>query len=449
MTAFVPSNYVFGTGRIDGRRMVVGGDDFTVRGGAADAAIGNKMAYSERLALGLKLPMIRLVDGTGGGGSVKTLEMSGRTYVPANPGWQAVVDLSGRGAGGGCVSRPGRRTRSRARRHRAFLGDGEGIEPAVRRRAPGGRARRRREGGQGRTRRFAHSCAIERRGGQRSRRASRRPSRISGDSFRTCRRTSTSAAAGATADDLTRREEELLSVIPRERRRSYNIRRAPRTGAGAGSFFESRLITAARWRGAGAARRIGRRHGQRSATGRRRGECRGSRQNDSLHRPLRYLPPAVREFVDQSGLPHRQPGGTGGDGAHRRPRADGGLPGQVPWISILLRRAFGVAGAAHGNAEGLNCATRGPRATGAHCRSRAECRRQIGGRSAASDPTRAAAALKNAWKNIARRCARPKRLGSRRSSTRGTHDRYSAMGRRSAYGLLPAQLGPKRRKMRV
>jgi acetyl-CoA carboxylase carboxyltransferase component len=26
----------------------------------------------------------------------------------------------------------------------------------------------------------------------------------------------------------------------------------------------------------------------------------------------------------------------------------------VPWVSIILRRVFGVAGAAHGNAQGLN-----------------------------------------------------------------------------------------------
>src|SRR5271165_7397001 len=42
---FTPSNFVCGTGRIDGRRVVVGGDDFTVRGGAADGAIGNKMGW--------------------------------------------------------------------------------------------------------------------------------------------------------------------------------------------------------------------------------------------------------------------------------------------------------------------------------------------------------------------------------------------------------------------
>src|SRR5262245_63488766 len=91
MVSCTPSKFVFGRGRSDGRRVVVGGDDFTVRGGAADAAIGHKMSYSERMARELRLPIIRLVDGTGGGGSVKTLEMTGRTYVPANPAWDIIV----------------------------------------------------------------------------------------------------------------------------------------------------------------------------------------------------------------------------------------------------------------------------------------------------------------------------------------------------------------------
>src|SRR5207237_4851297 len=66
-----------------------------VRGGAADAAIYQKQVYAERLANELHLPLIRLVDGTGGGGSVKTYETTGRTYVPANPGWNLVVDNLG------------------------------------------------------------------------------------------------------------------------------------------------------------------------------------------------------------------------------------------------------------------------------------------------------------------------------------------------------------------
>src|SRR5258708_22205700 len=80
-----------GTGRIDGRRVVVGGDDFTVRGGANDASIGGKQGYSEKMARELRLPIVRLVDGTGGGGSVKTYEIAGRTYVPGNPAWDVIA----------------------------------------------------------------------------------------------------------------------------------------------------------------------------------------------------------------------------------------------------------------------------------------------------------------------------------------------------------------------
>jgi len=85
-----PANFVMGTGRIDGRRVVVGGDDFTVRGGANDASIGGKQGYGERMARELRLPIVRLVDGTGGGGSVKTYEITGRTYVPGNPAWDII-----------------------------------------------------------------------------------------------------------------------------------------------------------------------------------------------------------------------------------------------------------------------------------------------------------------------------------------------------------------------
>jgi acetyl-CoA carboxylase carboxyltransferase component len=88
-----PSNFIMGVGRIDNRRVVIGADDFTIRGGAADAAIGRKAPYAERMALELRLPMIRLVDGTGGGGSVKFLEQMDRTYVPANPAMEIMEQL--------------------------------------------------------------------------------------------------------------------------------------------------------------------------------------------------------------------------------------------------------------------------------------------------------------------------------------------------------------------
>ena len=50
--------------------VAVYGDDFTIRGGAADAAIWEKMISAEKLANDYEIPIIRLIEGTGGGGSV-------------------------------------------------------------------------------------------------------------------------------------------------------------------------------------------------------------------------------------------------------------------------------------------------------------------------------------------------------------------------------------------
>lgn len=88
---FTPSNFVFGTADVDGRPVILSGDDFTVRGGSADASIAGKRLQAEGLAMELRLPHVRLIDGMGGGGSVKTIEMSGRTYIPKVAGWDTIV----------------------------------------------------------------------------------------------------------------------------------------------------------------------------------------------------------------------------------------------------------------------------------------------------------------------------------------------------------------------
>ncbi len=92
---FLPANLVAGRATIEGRPVVVVGDDFTVRGGAADAAIHRKMVYAEQLALSFRIPLVRLVEGSGGGGSVKSYLELGRTYVPPLPGWRTAIDLLG------------------------------------------------------------------------------------------------------------------------------------------------------------------------------------------------------------------------------------------------------------------------------------------------------------------------------------------------------------------
>ncbi|KXP04873.1 acetyl-CoA carboxylase family protein [Tsukamurella tyrosinosolvens] len=89
---FTPANFVAGTARIDGRKVVLGVDDFTLRAGSGDAAIHDKQIFAERYANEMRLPVVRLLDGASGGGSVKMITEAGYTYVPVNPGWDAVID---------------------------------------------------------------------------------------------------------------------------------------------------------------------------------------------------------------------------------------------------------------------------------------------------------------------------------------------------------------------
>ncbi len=91
LVAMTPANFVAGTATVGGIRVMIGADDFTVRGGSGDAAIHAKQVFSEQYAGDLRLPVVRLLDGASGGGSVKMTLDSGYTYVPVNPGWDAVV----------------------------------------------------------------------------------------------------------------------------------------------------------------------------------------------------------------------------------------------------------------------------------------------------------------------------------------------------------------------
>src|ERR1700750_2555769 len=60
--AFQPANFVLGRGRIEGRPVVVGGDDFTVRGGAADASIRGKQVMSEQMANEVRIPLGGVIE---------------------------------------------------------------------------------------------------------------------------------------------------------------------------------------------------------------------------------------------------------------------------------------------------------------------------------------------------------------------------------------------------
>ena len=93
LLGYVPANYVLGFGKVDGRRVVVGGEDFTLKGGSPNAAGLRKSVYAERMALQYRVPLLRLLEG--GGGSVKGSGRRGGTVgepVYSEPRFKVITD---------------------------------------------------------------------------------------------------------------------------------------------------------------------------------------------------------------------------------------------------------------------------------------------------------------------------------------------------------------------
>ena len=350
-----PANYVMGFARVNGRRIVVGGDDFTVRGGAGDASIGGKQGYGERMAREMRIPMVRLVDGTGGGGSVKSLGDLGRTYIPANRAWDIVTDMMSEvpvvAAAMGSVAGIG--AARVVTSHWAIMVKGisqvfvagppvvlRGMGEDVSKEELGGWETHYRNG-------VVDNIAEteEDAFGQIRRFLSYLPQNVWEQPKR-----------GAPGDDPQRRDEWLLGAIPRNRRRPYKVRQIIGTVLDRDSFFE-----------------IGGGWGQSVVTGFARLDgypvgvlgndpyfYGGGMTADGSEKMARFVDlcdtfhlPAVN-FVDQ-------PGFVIGTQAERLATIRKGaramtavFQANVPWVSIFVRRAFGVAGAAHGNTERLN-----------------------------------------------------------------------------------------------
>jgi acetyl-CoA carboxylase carboxyltransferase component len=352
----VPSNCIAGTGRIAARRVVVCGDDFTVRGGAADAAIGGKQVYAERMANELRLPVVRLIDGTGGGGSVRSYESTRRTYVPANPGWDVVIDnlskvpvvaaclgpVAGLGAARVVTSHFSVMVKETSQLFVAGppvvkAGMGEDLDKEQ----LGGWRIHARESG-------AVDNVVD----------------TEDEALDQCRRFLSylpgsvwAAPPRAELDDHpARREEELVSIVPRDRRKTYDVRSILRLVLDRDSFFE-----------------IGRGFGPSLACGLGRldGYPVGVLANDprvyaggvtaaASDKMTRFADLAdtfhlpVVNFVDNPGFVigvDAERAGTIRRGARALAAV---YQATVPWVSVIVRKVFGVAGAGHGNAQRLN-----------------------------------------------------------------------------------------------
>ena len=83
LQSFEPAPYVMGLGAIDGRPVAVGGEDYTIRAGTgfgSDRRKGGQGGFVEDLAHEYRIPLINLVDGTGG--TVNTVKRKGYSVVP-------------------------------------------------------------------------------------------------------------------------------------------------------------------------------------------------------------------------------------------------------------------------------------------------------------------------------------------------------------------------------
>ncbi len=92
----VPAPYVMGLGKIGGRPVAIGGEDFTVRGGTSwggQRRKGGQGGFVEDLACQYRIPLINLIDGAGG--SVTSAKKRGYTVFPGVHGFERSVELLG------------------------------------------------------------------------------------------------------------------------------------------------------------------------------------------------------------------------------------------------------------------------------------------------------------------------------------------------------------------
>ncbi|MGH6958745.1 MAG: acyl-CoA carboxylase subunit beta [Caulobacteraceae bacterium] len=342
-----PSSFVLGRGLVDGRPVVVGANDFTVRSPGPDPGAGRKSMAAERLATELRLPLIRLIDGFGG--SVRTQDAIGRTYIPDNPGWdemmqnlaQVPVVALGLGTIAGLHA-----ARLVCSHYSVMVAETSYMFMA----GPPVLARL----GRTYTKDELGGAELQARAG-----AADEVAASEEEAFRLARRFLSYLPASvyelaersACDDPPDRREEWLLSAIPHDRRKVYDPRRIVRSVVDKDSFFE-----------------IGRKFGGSVITGLARIDgwpvalmasnpsiYGGGLTDKASQKVARFVDLAttfhlpVVNFVDIPGFVVGLEAEMAGTVRHGARALAAVYQANIPWCSIILRKCFGVAGAGHTN----------------------------------------------------------------------------------------------------
>ena len=91
LAAFTPGGYVMGLGEIDGRPVAIGGDDFTISGGSPHDVHKIPHKFAHKLALQYGIPYIQLREGVGH--SSKQDEEDGHMGLPEGDLWWETVQV--------------------------------------------------------------------------------------------------------------------------------------------------------------------------------------------------------------------------------------------------------------------------------------------------------------------------------------------------------------------
>ena len=349
LLGYVPANFVVGFGEIDKRRIVVGGEDFTLKGGSPNAAGLRKSVYAEHLACQYRAPLVRMLEG--GGGSVRGSGRQGGTVgqpVFSEPRFRIVADAMGEvpiasGAMGAVAGFPaGRLVASHfavMTRHTAQVLIGG---PALVTRALGVRLSKEELGG---AEVHAASGVID------------NVAEDEHDVFAQIRRFLSylpssvweRAPRVASEDDPERMEEDLLAAVPRDTDQPFDMRAIVGMVVDEDSFFE-----------------MGSAFGPSQICGLARldGQPVGVLANDNRHAAGAMTAEAAqkyRRFVEMCDTFHvpvvnfvDQPGFMIGPAAERAGTIRYGMAAvaaaaqaTVPWAVIQVHKGFGVATAAH------------------------------------------------------------------------------------------------------
>jgi len=349
---FTPANYVVGFGHIAKRRVVVGGEDFTLKGGSPNAAGLRKSVYAEHLAVQYRTPLVRLLEG--GGGSVAGGDSDPRkprtvgTPVYEPPRFRIIAEAMGRipiasAALGPVAGFPaGRLVASHfsvmtQTTSQVMIGG-----PALVRRALGLKLTKEQLGG----------AAVHAKSGIVDNIAD-----DEADAFAQIRRFLSylpqsvydRVARETCTDPGDRMAEELLSIVPQNRRRAFDMRRVIELVVDEGSFFQlqrdygpSLIIGLARMNG--------------QSVGITANDCRhlaGAMTAEAAQKMRRMI-----ELCDTFHLPMihfvDEPGFMIGPGAEADATIRYGMAAvaaaataSIPWASVRVHKCFGVAGAAH------------------------------------------------------------------------------------------------------